>query len=216
MTPKTRFRLWLVATLKGGSRKTTTAMFLAFALSEMGHRVLVIDADPGTQGVTDWASLVYARGEELPFDVVQWAKELGLIVPFIQKQARESQPDIVLVDIGGEAPDVLEQVVMLATLVISPVAPETSETRRLPATRSLVDPAGVPMYVFLTRVPVIGKGEAAGARQQFVRDGYRVLAAETERNLERYSKIWGYIPEDRGMYDAAATELLALEASNAR
>jgi cellulose biosynthesis protein BcsQ len=211
-----KIRVWLVATLKGGARKTTTAMMLAFALAESGHNVLVIDADSGTQGVTDWASQIYARGEELPFDVVQWARELGLIVPFIQKQARESQPDIVLVDIGGEAPDILEQVVMVATLVVSPVGPEPSETRRLPATRALVDPSGVPMYVFLTRVPAVGKGASAAARKSFIRDGHTVLASETERNIERYADIWGYIPEDRGAYDAAAKELLELEASNAR
>jgi cellulose biosynthesis protein BcsQ len=215
MPPK--LRVWLVATLKGGVRKTTTVMELAFALSDLGYNVLVIDADAGTQGVTDWASQIYARGEELPFDVVQWAMSLGLIVPFIQKQARESGADIVLVDIGGEAADVLEQVVMIATMVISPVGHEPGEEGRLPATRSLISPSGVPMYVMLTRVASPGKGAAADLRKKLTeQDGYTVLKAETGQNRDKYCYVWGYIPEDRGAYDDAAKELLELEASNAR
>lgn len=58
--------------LKGGTRKSTTAMLLAFALARTGREdVLVVDADHGTQGVTDWASHVHAAGDELSFHVVQ-------------------------------------------------------------------------------------------------------------------------------------------------
>lgn len=200
-------RTWLIATLKGGTRKTTTAILLAFALAERGFNVLVIDADYGSQGVTDWGSKVYAAEGELPFDVAQWTPALGLLVPFIQKQAKSTEADIVLVDVGGEAPDVLSQVTMIADRVISPVGAEEAEISRLPATRSLI-PAGVPMSVLLTRVPFPGKGASAAARRDVTAAGFSVLETEIEQNRTRYADVWGTVPTDLGAYKALADELM--------
>jgi chromosome partitioning protein len=202
------YRVWLISTLKGGTRKTTTAMLLAFALARLGFDVLVIDADYGSQGVTDWGSKVYANGGELPFDVAQWTPALGLLVPFIQKAARDNGARFVLVDVGGEAPDVLAQVVMIADRVISPVGPEDAEIGRLPATAAMVAPSGVPMEVLLTRVPSPGKGAAKDARRDLEAGGYKVLAAEVEHNRDRYAHIWGTVPSDLGAYGQLADELL--------
>ncbi|WP_106403782.1 nucleotide-binding protein [Actinocorallia populi] len=63
-------KLWLISTLKGEVRKSTSAMMLGFALADRGEEVLIVDADHGTQGVTDWASRVYADEGELPFHVI--------------------------------------------------------------------------------------------------------------------------------------------------
>jgi MinD superfamily P-loop ATPase len=205
--PSADRQIWLIATLKGGTRKTTTAMEVAFALAGRGHDVLVIDADYGSQGVTDWGSKVYASGGELPFDVAQWTPAFGLLVPFIQKQARDTNARFVLVDVGGEAPDVLSQVVIIADCVISPVGPEEAELSRLPATASLVSPAGIPHYVLLTRVPSPGKGAAKDARAAAVSGGFTVLKTEVEHNRERYANIWGTVPTDLGAYKSLADEL---------
>lgn len=213
--PATRaFRVWLIATLKGGTRKTTTAMLLAFELAARGYTVLVIDADYGSQGVTDWGTLVYAADGELPFDVVQWTPSIGLLVPFIQKQVKESSADYVIVDVGGEAPEVLNQAITIADRVISPVGPEQAEMDRLPATAALVAPSGVRHDVLLTRVPVIGKGAAREARA-FIEgtQGLRVLETEVEHNRERYADIWGTVPASRGAYVPLAAELLKEEAA---
>jgi chromosome partitioning protein len=203
------FTVWLIATLKGGTRKTTSAMLLAFELAARGHTVLVIDADYGSQGVTDWGTLVYAAGGELPFDVAQWTPSLGLLVPFVQKQAKESGAEYVLLDIGGEAPEVLNQIIKIADRVISPVGPEQAEMDRLPATAALVAPSGVRHDVLLTRVPVAGKGAARDARA-FIEShqGLHVLETEVEHNRERYADIWGTVPAARGAYGPLADELL--------
>jgi cellulose biosynthesis protein BcsQ len=208
------FRVWLIATLKGGTRKTTTTMLLAFELAARGHTVLVIDADFGSQGVTDWASLVYAAGGELPFDVVQWTMALGLLVPFIQKQALESGADYVLVDFGGEAAEVISKGVKIADRVISPVGPEQAEMDRLPATAALVASSAARHEVLLTRVPVAGKGAAKEARA-FIegQQGLRVLQTEVEHNRERYADIWGTVPASRGAYAPLADELLKEDAA---
>jgi chromosome partitioning protein len=210
-TMKRRVPLWLVAMLKGGSRKSTTTMELGFALAARGEDVLIIDADHGTQGVTDWATRVYAADDELPFHVAQWTPRLGLLVPFIQQQARETMAGRVLVDVGGEAPEVLKQVVLIAARVITPAGPEQGELARLPATAAIITPAGVPMSVLLTRVPSPGRGAARDARRDLTEGGYDVLQTEIEHNRTRYADIWGTIPADRGSYDALADELLKAE-----
>lgn len=198
----------VVAMLKGGTRKSTTCMMLAFALSERGEHVLVVDADPGTQGVVDWTSRIYADGGEVPFHVVQWTPRLGLLVPFVQQQAHETEARRVLVDIGGEAPEVLRQVVLIADLVIAPGGAEQGELARLPATASIVTPAGVPLAVLLTRVPAPGSGSARDARRDLTADGYHVLTTEIERNLDRYAHVWGSVPETVGAYGPLADELM--------
>jgi hypothetical protein len=200
--------MWLVAMLKGGVRKSTTAMMLAFALAERGEETLVIDADAGTQGVTDWASRVYADGAELPFHVAQWTHSLGLLVPFIQQQQRETGARRVIVDVGGEAPEVIRQAVILADRVISPTGPEQAELGRIPATAALVAPTTVPMSVLLTRVPTPGTGVARAVREVLVADGYDVLNTETRQNRDKYAHIWGTVPVDLDAYGPLADELL--------
>ena len=203
--------LWVISMLKGGSRKSTTAMFLAFSLTSRRQDVLVIDADHGTQGVTDWASRVYASGGELPFHVAQWTPRLGLLVPFIQQQARETLAQRILVDVGGEAPEVLRQVVLMATMVISPAGPEQGELARLPATSAIVRPTGIPQSVLLTRVPASGRGAARDARLDLTEAGYDVLQTEIPQNRQLYADAWGTVPYGLGAYEALADELLERE-----
>lgn len=202
------FSLWLVAMLKGGVRKSTTAMMLAFALAERGEETLVVDADSGTQGVTDWATRVYAAGGQLPFHVAQWTHSLGLLVPFIQQQQRETNARRVIVDVGGEAPEVVRQAVLLADRVISPTGPEQAELGRIPATAALVTPSGVPMSVLLTRVPTPGVGVAKAVREVLTADGYDVLTTEVRQNRDRYAHVWGTVPDDLDAYGPLCAELV--------
>jgi AAA domain len=204
--------LWLVATLKGGVRKSTTVMMTAFSLAARGEDVLVVDADPGTQGVTDWGTRVYADGGELPFHVVQWAPSQGLLVPFIQQAQRDTGARRTLVDVGGEAPEVLKQVVLIAAQVISPTGAEQGELARVPATASIVRAAGAPMAALLTRVPSPGVGSARDARRYLEAEGYVVLETEIPHNKAMYAHVWGAVPADLGAYDALTDELLKREA----
>lgn len=203
----------LIATLKGGARKTTTAMFLAFAWAQRGDlgEVLVIDADPGTQGVTEWASTVYANGGELPFHVAQWSHRLGLLVPFAQQQARETAASRVLIDVGGEAPGDLRQAALIAARVISPVGPEQAELSRVAPTRTAVQASGrVPMHVLLTRVPQPGRGAAAEAREMLSAEGHAVMTAEIRQDRDVYAHVFGQTITNLGDYANASAEVLAL------
>lgn len=202
------FTVLVIAMLKGGARKSTTAMLMAFELASRGVDVLVVDADPKTQGVTDWTTQVYAAGQEMPFHVVQWAPSQGLLVPFCLKAQRETGATVVLIDVGGEMPEVLAQAVAIADQVISPIGAERGELGRVPPTAAMVDAADVPMLVLLTKVPEPGKGAALAARNLLTGQLRRtVLATETPRNLAIYADIWGTIPPTTGVYADLVDEL---------
>lgn len=208
------YRVWLIATLKGGVRKSTTAMMLAAALARAGHEPMVIDADLGTQGVTDWASRVYAAGDELPFHVFQWSHQAGLLVPFITGRQAEVKASHVIIDVGGEQPEVIKQAAVLAARrgrVISPIGPEQAELGRVSATRVILADSDAPMAVLLTRVPRPGAGAARGARDSLTGYGYRVLDTEIPQDRDRYAHVWGYVPSDLGAYEQLASELLAAD-----
>lgn len=207
---------WLFAMLKGGTRKSTSCIFSAFALADEGEEVLVIDADAGTQGVTDWASRVYAADAELPFHVAQWSPKLGLLVPFIKAQIK-AHPTVtrVLIDVGGEAPEVVRQAVILADLVIVPCGAEQAELSRLEATKTVLTGAGYPpMAVLLTRVPHTGKGAAAAVRTVLDDNGYHVLPTEIPQHRGMYADPWGKVPASTGAYAELVAHILRMEGKN--
>jgi len=106
---------------------------------------------------------------------------------------------------------VLRQVVLAASMVVTPAGPEQGELARLPATAAIVRPTRIPQAVLLTRVPAAGRGAARDARRDLTDEGYDVLSTEIPQNREKYADIWGTVPDDTGAYDALAAELLERE-----
>lgn len=207
----------LCAVLKGGAGKSTTVMMLAFAFARRGKNVLVIDADAGTQGVTDWGSRYYMEhpdGEGLPFDLVQYTPRSGLLVPFVQQKIKELEPDIVLLDVGGEAPEVLSQAAIFADLVLTPLAPTQAELSRVAATKTVIQQArrgsDTPMLISLNRVDRVGTGSAAAVRDALETDGYTVVNTEIENKRTRYADVWGRIPAHLGNFGPLADELIII------
>ncbi|HEX7120878.1 MAG TPA: ParA family protein, partial [Gemmatimonadaceae bacterium] len=166
----------LVATLKGGPGKTTTAWHLALGLARRGHRVAAIDADPRSQGLDDWYRLAMAgAGVQVAppgmLTVVPWrpveGRESTGLVPWVEHIERELSADRIVIDTGGEHPEIFAQACVLAEQLICPVGPMTGEQRRMPATlaKAAEVDAHSPITVaaLLTRVPAPGVGAAAAA-----------------------------------------------------
>ena len=59
-----------VINLKGGTSKTTTAVFLAHALHEQGRSVLLVDADPQASTLVWNETVAEVTGQGFPFPVV--------------------------------------------------------------------------------------------------------------------------------------------------
>lgn len=226
----------LVATLKGGPAKTTTAIMLAFALARRGYKVVLIDADTRTQGTTDWYNLMIDRGYTLPanLSILQWrSNDLdGKLSRFAKTAETVNEADIVIIDTGGEAPDVVQSALLYADRLLSPIGAKTGELRRMYAT---VDAAAeisenshpVLMSALLTRIHhlSLGRGKAKAAREfldgtlrrQELADGVaeeeceglEVFVQATEIPLleDVYGEVWGTLPDNLGKYDELATEI---------
>ena len=223
-TARKRVLRLLIATLKGGSAKTTTAVLLALALGRKGYKVVGICADTRSQGLSDWRNLMTERGIEVPITMITWRgeDEDGKLSRFASKAEREHDADVVIIDTGGEHPDVFMSAALYADRLISPVGAMIAELRRLPATEDAaaeINEGGheIVMSVLLNRVPSIGKGAAREARS-FIdgtdlrggdEDAYdmHVLQAEIPRDASKYADVWGTDPDDLAMYKVLADEI---------
>ena len=202
----------LVSYLKGGVGKSTSVMMLAFAWARQGKNVLAIDADAGTQGVTDWASRYYGvhTDGELPFDVFQWSPRMGLLAQFVREKERETMPDITILDVGGEAPEVLSQAAILASAVVGPTQPTQADLSRMASTHAVIQKANpeTQFFVSLNRVSYVGKGAARDAREMLAEQGLDVLETEVENSRGSYADVWGRVPAHLGAYRLMAQELI--------
>src|SRR5690606_13014054 len=98
----------LISTLKGGPGKTTTTLLLALGWARRGRRVVTVDADTRSQSLTAWCRRAEQAGQTVPVTVVTWRgrDQDGELVRAARLAEREHQADVVLIDTGGEAPDV--------------------------------------------------------------------------------------------------------------
>ncbi|MEU4841727.1 ParA family protein [Nocardia testacea] len=220
------FRI-LVATLKGGPGKTTTAILLAVAFANQGRTVAVICADTRTRGATDWCQEAERQGYELPFQLYIWKETEGPLSKYARTVEQQSGAHVVIIDTGGEQPEAFTHGCLYADLLICPVGPMQGELRRLVPTYQgamAVNDSGSPIdiAVLLTRVPQQTKGRAADARENLTTNlvdengrpnedvpyalGLDVLDTEIVRNVA-YDEVYGTIPDDPGDYTDLAKEI---------
>jgi chromosome partitioning protein len=192
MDDSTKRTVWAVVNLKGGTGKTTTAVFLAHALHEQGRRVLLVDADP--QGsATSW---LQDAPEPFPFAVIGMAtKDLHRQLPDVVN----SRIDAVVIDTPplDKGSGVVLSALRAASVVVVPVAPTPMEYKRLaPVAEIVADSAGLradgwpPKLAVLLNRTIPNASSTMVWRQQIEADGMWCLHAEVRR-LERYSQAYG-------------------------
>ncbi len=181
-----------VCNLKGGSAKTTSAAFLAHALAERGHRVMVIDADP--QGsITRWAELAEWT---IP---VRGMPTGRLHVPGTGVDVEAAGHDVVVIDTPPTDRDraIVESAIRAATHVVVPLAPTALEYERMAMVRDMITDlshlgrhgAAPSTAVLLTRT-VLGTHAIQDYRDALTADGWHVLRAHVQF-LQRYAQAFG-------------------------
>jgi chromosome partitioning protein len=203
-----------VVNRKGGTSKTTTAVFLAHALHEQGRTVLLVDADPQASAL-NWSETAAAvGGQGFPFPVIALpTRELHKQLPDVIGNRFEA----VVIDTPPleERAGIVASALRLATLAVVPLAPTPIEYQRLMQVREVVDDSAsfrqdgnpVPVAVLFTRV--IPRATSTQVyREQAAEDGFFCFETAVGR-LERFAQAFGDPVQDvtDTAYGDVATEL---------
>lgn len=108
-----------VATQKGGTGKSSTAINVACALEGAGYRVRVVDTDPQAT-FTKWHKKRKQQGLN-GFEVMNVPK--GLLEDEIEELRRNKSIDMVIIDCPGNIEDITATAVRLSDAVLSPLRP---------------------------------------------------------------------------------------------
>lgn len=191
--------------LKPGTGKTTSAVWLAYALHRRGLTVALADADPGASAL-EWSD----QADGFPFKVA------GLPVKDFHRRADDLAADVIIGDIPqieDHAP-IARSAMRWADLLVVPVAPTGIELDRMSPLGNILEEMedvmrpGSKTCVLLNRV-VSGASSGPSARRVLTGQGYPVLTTAVPR-LEVFAQSFGAEPERNTAYDQLATELLGL------
>src|SRR4051794_4278744 len=204
-----------VVNRKGGTSKTTTAVFLSHALHEQGRSVLLVDADPQASALSWGETAAAIGGEGFPFPVIAVpTRELHKQLPDVIGTRFEA----VVIDTPPleERAGIVASSLRLATLAVVPVAPTPIEYQRLTQVREVVmdtasfrqDGNPVPVAVLFTRV-VPRATSTQVYREQAAQDGFFCFDTSVGR-LERFAQAFGdpVLDVSETAYGDVATELM--------
>jgi len=196
-----------VVNLKGGTAKSTTAMFLAAAFSRRG-RTMVIDCDPQGSALT-WAEDAEADGGELGYNVV------AIPTRDVKKRVDRLAEDyeyVVLDTPPGEL-DIVRAALHAADVAVVAISPSVMDINRFRPTLELIAEVesltDLDYRVLLTMVRRISR-EGRDARQVMGELDLPVLETEIP-HLSLYRSAFGTVIYDLGDYKRVADELLGVK-----
>jgi chromosome partitioning protein len=137
-----------MASLKGGSGKTTIGLNLAVAAKEAGLRTVVIDVDP-QQAAAKWGDVRAAKGDE-PTVISAMATRLAQALD----EASQLGAQLVVVDTAAHAEGILAATIDAADLVLIPCRAAMIDLQHLAATTQLAEIRAKNVAVFLNAVPM--------------------------------------------------------------
>lgn len=189
-----------VANQKGGVGKSTITTNLAVAYQNLGHTVVIVEADPSVFTVSRWADDREANGKT----PVLTLRKTGRLKEALTDLA--SRYDVVLVDLPGKDSPEMRSALLAATVVLIPTQPTqadldaTIDMNELLTTSAEYNPT-LHVFVVLNRVST---------------NAWSTEAQESREILEpHYDTVLKTEIHDRKMYkDSLSDGVSVLEAKN--
>lgn len=196
-----------VASQKGGPGKTTATVNIAAELARLGHDVLIVDADQGTQSASRW---VTDRGEDLSLPVVHSIQKSGNIRAALKDL--NSRYDFVIVDAPGHDSQEMRTALTVADLVIIPVRPSQLDLDTIPRLVELVEQARdmnpkLKVLGLLSQVPTYSSSKEADEAKGFLDDYPQIPLLDGKMTLRKVYR--DSIPEGKGAVEANNTKAAA-------
>ena len=188
-----------VVNLKGGTGKTTTAVYLALSLVRDG-RTLLVDADPQASALS-WSE----AAENFPVPVISLpVKDLHKRLPVLAADYAH-----LVVDTPPGDPGIVRSALMSVDLALVAITPSLVDLDRLRPTLELVAEVEtlhpLRLAVLLTRVR--NRTKSLQAAQQVLNDLGLYLLHSVIPLREEYARAFGSVPTDLGEYEAVLEEL---------
>ena len=166
-----------IVNIKGGSARTTTAMFLASAYIRLGYEVTVVDTDY-QESATKWAARVRDTGQPLLFPVHSCpltTRVLRTEPDKVEQITRLDAPGaMTILDTTSATPEIMPVISKISDFALVPFATSPVDYQAtLDTLRSLT----IAHAVVMTRVDC-KKWEEEQMRQRFHEDGVHVLKAK--------------------------------------
>ncbi|MFD5489503.1 AAA family ATPase [Streptomyces virginiae] len=214
--------IWTVTNLKPGTGKTTSAVWLAYALHELGKKVALADADPGGTRLKIGGKKVEELGRAgiwndlapFPFPYLSLpSSSLHQVLPAVGADF-----DVVVVDSPPleDAQGIATSAIRAATTVILSVAPTAGEISGMAPVLEVIEDIN-PLRAESVRTAVLLNRCVAGAAstgvfsQQLTDKGHNVLGARIPRQ-EVYAQSHGAKVKAAGTpFQGAALEILEME-----
>ena len=182
-----------IVNIKGGSARTTTAMFLASAYIRLGYEVTVVDTDY-RQNAAKWAEHVRDTGRPLLFPVHSCALTTRVLRTETDKVEQITRLDapgaMTILDTPSATPEIMPAISQISDFALVPFATSPVD---YPATLDTLRSLTIAHAVVMTRVDC-EKREEEQLRQRFHEDEVHVLKT-TIPYRESYQRV--YVPTPR-------------------
>lgn len=182
--------------LKGGTGKTTSAIYIATTLTLQSQPVTVLDADP--QGsATEWAQQAEDTGNPLPFDIIP-ANARSIT------RVKASPKEWIIIDCPPGETGIIDAAIQAADHVIIPTRPSTIEVNRMWSTTDLA--GSTPVTVLITSVipNTTSLQELGEALEEENISTFKIGIPQREA----IKKTFGKVPTKLHGYETILTELI--------
>lgn len=207
-----RTQVYAIGALKGGTGKSRLAMLMALILKVVfGYRVVVFDADSGSQTSSNWPLKAKARQYDWGIEVIR--HPFDTLHDEIDKVIAQDNVDYIIVDVGGGNVGAFQSAVQRAHKLLVPLCPDEGDLEQAPKTRdaalmaATLNPWGCAFYYVLSRCE--NSRDREDSRAVLLTEDTRFPSGDPRRGpyplldtdipmLVAYKRTFGRIPRMKG------------------